>query len=87
MPLPEATDENCRVILVRTGCWSTSKYELNDIMKYAFLVTDVVNKDPRIQVHGWVGLIDFAGITMGHAQQMTHSFIKNAVKCWQVCLF
>ena len=56
-------------------------------MKYAFLVTDVVNKDPRIQVHGWVGLIDFAGITMGHAQQMTHSFIKNAVKCWQVCLF
>ena len=84
MPFPETTDDNCRVILVRTGSWSTSKYELNDIMKYAYLVTDIVNRDPRIQIHGWIGLIDFAGITIGHAQQMTHSFVKNAVKCWQV---
>ncbi len=82
--MPNETADHCRVVLVRTGCWSTTKYELDDIMKYAYMVTDFLNRDPRVQIHGWVGLIDLEGITTAHVQQMTPQFVKNAVKCWQV---
>jgi hypothetical protein len=84
MPLPGETDDRCRVLLVRTGCWSTTKYELDDIMKYAYLVTDFLNRDPRVQINGWIGIVDLDGITPGHIQQMTPNFVKNAVRCWQV---
>lgn len=72
------------MLLIRTGCWSTTKYDLDDIMKFALLCTDVLIKDPKIQVHGWIGLVDFEGITTSHVQQMNFNFVKNAVRCWQV---
>ena len=83
IPLPEETDDRCRVLVVRTGCWSTTKYDLDDIMKYAFLVTDFINTDPRVQVNGWIGIVDLEGITSLHVQQMSPNFVKNAVRCWQ----
>ncbi|XP_069691387.1 retinol-binding protein pinta-like [Periplaneta americana] len=78
IPLPGTDDEGRRITLIRSGIYDASKVKVENVFKVSFMVTDVLmEEDDAIVVNGNIAIIDLAGVTLGHAAQMTPSVVKK----------
>ncbi|KAJ4443283.1 hypothetical protein ANN_04951 [Periplaneta americana] len=85
IPLPGTDDEGRRITLIRSGIYDASKVKVENVFKVSFMVTDVLmEEDDAIVVNGNIAIIDLAGVTLGHAAQMTPSVVKKLMTTSQV---
>jgi hypothetical protein len=80
---PKETKDNEQIFLMRIGHFDTTKYILDDVTKYAFAVTDILNTLPAAQINGYIILLDFSDIKLQHVGQFTPDHAKRYVDCWE----
>jgi hypothetical protein len=83
LQLPKETKDNQLIFLMRMGNFDTTKYTLDDVTKYAFAVTDVINSQPKAQINGFIILLDFSNIKLQHIRQFTFDHTRRYVDCWE----
>jgi hypothetical protein len=81
--LPKETKDQQRIFLMRVGHYDTTKYSLDDVTKYAFAVTDILNTQPAAQLYGFIILLDFSNIKLQHVRQFTPDHTRRYVECWE----
>jgi len=83
LQLPKETKDQQRIFLMRVGHYDTTKYSLDDVTKYAFAVTDILNTQPAAQLYGFIILLDFSNIKLQHVRQFTPDHTRRYVDCWE----
>ena len=56
---------------------------IDDVTRYAFAVTDILNSQPAAQLYGFIILLDFTNIRLQHISQFTPDRIRRYVDCWE----
>lgn len=76
------------VILIRVAAHDPRRHLQNDVFKVGKMTLDLaIEQDESISVYGVVAIFDLAGVSLGHAQQLSVNMIKKAVHAWQVSDF
>lgn len=83
LQLPKATEDRRLIFLMRAGHFDPAKYSLDDVTKYAFAVTDIINSQPAAQLHGFIILLDFTDIKLQHMRYFTPDHTRRYVDCWE----
>jgi hypothetical protein len=83
LQLPKENKDQQRIFLMRVGHYDTTKYSLDDVTKYAFAVTDILNTQPAAQLYGFIILLDFSNIKLQHVRQFTPDHTRRYVECWE----
>ena len=83
LQLPEANKEKQLVFLMRMGCYEPGTFSIDDVSKYAFAVTDIINSQPAAQLYGFIIILDFTNIRFGHVSQFTPDRARRYVDCWE----
>ena len=83
LQLPKENKENQRIFLMRVGQQDTRKYTFDDVTKYAFAVTDILNSQPTAQINGFIILLDFSNVKLQHVHQFTPDRTRRYVNCWE----
>jgi len=83
LQLPKETKDNQLIFLMRIGHFDTTKYTLDDVTKYAFAVTDILNTQPTAQINGFIIILDFSNIKLQHIRQFTVDSTRRYVDCWE----
>ena len=81
--LPKPTKDGQFIFLMRIACYDTTKYTIDDVTKYGFAVTDILNSQPTAQINGFIILLDFSNIKLQHIRQFTPDFTRRYVDCWE----
>ncbi|CAF1462198.1 unnamed protein product [Adineta steineri] len=81
--LPKETKDNHLIFIMRIGQYDTTKYTFNDVTKYAFAVTDILNRQPSAQINGYIIILDFSNIKFQHVNQFTPDYTRRYVNCWE----
>ncbi|CAM4750955.1 unnamed protein product [Rotaria magnacalcarata] len=55
----------------------------NDVTKYAFAVTDILNRQENVQTHGFIILLDLSDVKLHHISQFTPDRTHRYVDCWE----
>lgn len=50
LQLPKSTENNPLIFLMRVGQYDSTKYTFDDVTKYAFAVTDILNHQLKLMV-------------------------------------
>jgi hypothetical protein len=79
LPLPQTeTPSSPRIILIRHGAYDPNVYSIQDVMKVATMVNDILMRsDDNIVVAGQIGILDMANVTCRHFMQYNPTFIKK----------
>jgi hypothetical protein len=83
LQLPKETKDKQLIFLMRIGHYDTTKYTLDDVTKYAFAVTDILNTQPTAQINGFIIILDFSNIKLQHIRQFTYDNTRRYVDCWE----
>jgi hypothetical protein len=83
LQLPKATNDRHLIFLMRMGKYDSSIYTMDDVTRYAFAVTDIINSQPAAQLYGFIILLDFTNIGLQHITQFTPDRIRRYVDCWE----
>ncbi len=51
LQLPKATKEKHFIFLMRMGQYDPTTYSIDDVTRYAFAVTDIINSQPAAQLY------------------------------------
>jgi hypothetical protein len=81
--LPKETKDQQLIFLMRVGHFDTTKYSLDDVTKYAFAVTDILNTQSAAQLYGFIIILDFSNIKLQHLRQFTPDHTRRYVDCWE----
>jgi hypothetical protein len=81
--LPNATKEKHLIFLMRIGQYDPTTYSIDDVTRYAFAVTDVINSQPAAQLYGFIIILDFTNIRLQHISQFTPDRARRYVDCWE----
>ena len=77
MPHTE-TPGSPRIILIRHGAYDPNLYSIQDVIKVATMVNDVMlREDDNIVVAGQIGILDMANVSCRHFMQYNPTFIKK----------
>ncbi|KAJ6645817.1 Alpha-tocopherol transfer protein-like [Pseudolycoriella hygida] len=77
LPIPEKYNSS-RVMLIRHGVYDPQKLGIEDVMKVAYMINDIlIMEDDFAIVCGQTILIDLRGLTLSHVGQCTPSIIKK----------
>lgn len=72
------SEDGPRYILVRPGVQDTSKSTIEEIIKIAIMMNDLMMiEDDNFVVAGQVTILDFTGVSMSHFLQFNPTFIKK----------
>ncbi|XP_063232390.1 retinol-binding protein pinta-like isoform X2 [Bacillus rossius redtenbacheri] len=86
LPLRRHCAEGHLSVLIRAAAHDPKAQELDDVFKAGHAVVDaLLEEDELVSVYGVVAVCDLAGVSLGHARQLTPSIIKKAVHSWQNC--
>lgn len=79
IPLPNSdSPDGPRYFLIRPGCYDPDLYSVQDVMKVASMVADLLLYiDDNYVVSGQIGILDFSGISLSHLTKFTPTFIKK----------
>lgn len=67
-----------RIILIRHGAYDPNLYSIQDVIKVATMVNDVMlREDDNIVVAGQIGILDMANVSCRHFMQYNPTFIKK----------
>lgn len=83
LQLPIETKDRQLIFLMRLGHYDPGKYSLDDVSKYAFAVTDILNTQPAAQLYGFIIILDFTNIKLQHMRQFTPDHTRRYVDCWE----
>jgi hypothetical protein len=83
LQLPKESDDKPLIFVMRAGHFDTTKYTLDDVTKYAFAVTDILNSQPAAQLHGFIIILDFSEMKLQHIRQFTPDHTRRYVDCWE----
>jgi hypothetical protein len=83
LQLPKETKDNQLIFLMRIGQYDPTKYTFDDMTKYAFAVTDILNSQPIAQTNGFIILLDFSNVRFQHVNQFTPDRTRRYVNCWE----
>jgi hypothetical protein len=83
LQLPKATKDKHHIFLMRMGQYDPSIYNIDDVTRYAFAVTDILNSQPAAQLYGFIILLDFTNIRLQHISQFTPDRVRRYVDCWE----
>lgn len=81
--LPEPIKEKQKVFVMRMGCFEAGAFSIDEVSKYAFAVTDTINSQPEAQLYGFIIILDFTNIRLGHISQFTPDRARRYVDCWE----
>jgi len=81
--LPKETKDHQLIFLMRIGHYDPTKYTLDDVTKYAFAVTDILNTQPAAQINGFIIILDFSNVKLQHVRQFTTDNTRRYVDCWE----
>ncbi|XP_063232385.1 retinol-binding protein pinta-like [Bacillus rossius redtenbacheri] len=86
LPLRRHGADGALTILIRTAVHNPQTQALDGVFKVGNMVVDaLLEEDELVSVYGVVAVCDLAGVSLGHARQLTPSIIKKAVHSWQSC--
>lgn len=83
LQLPKETQDQQLIFLMRVGYFDPGKYSLDDVTKYAFAVTDILNSQPAAQLYGFIIILDFTNMKLQHLRQFTPDHTRRYVDCWE----
>ena len=83
LQLPKASRDKHHIFLMRMGQYDPSIYTIDDVTRYAFAVTDILNSQPAAQLYGFIILLDFTNIRLHHISQFTPDRVRRYVDCWE----
>ncbi|CAF0923108.1 unnamed protein product [Rotaria sp. Silwood1] len=81
--LPKTTKDKHFIFLIRLGHYDPTIYTIDDVTRYAFAVTDIINSQSTTQLNGFIILLDFTNIRLRHIRQFTPDRIRRYVDCWE----
>ncbi|CAF1555188.1 unnamed protein product [Rotaria magnacalcarata] len=83
LQLPKETKSKEHIAIMRMACHDPTKYSLDDVTKYAFAVTDILNRQENVQTHGFIILLDLSDVKLHHISQFTPDRTHRYVDCWE----
>lgn len=83
LQLPKPNEHQQLIFVMRVGYFDSTKFTFDDVTKYAFAVTDILNTQPQAQIHGFIILLDFSNIKLQHLRVFTPDYSKRYVDCWE----
>jgi hypothetical protein len=83
LQLPKATKDRHLIFLIRMGQYNPSIYTIDDVTRYAFAVTDILNSQPAAQLYGFIILLDFTNIRLQHISHFTPDCVRRYIDCWE----
>ncbi|CAF3559455.1 unnamed protein product [Adineta steineri] len=83
LQLPKATKDKHLIFVMRMGQYDPTIYSIDDVTRYAFAVTDILNSQPAAQLYGFIILLDFTNIRLQHITQFTPDRMRRYIDCWE----
>lgn len=85
IPLPKLESPDApRYFLIRPGAYDPSVNSIEDVMKVAQMVGELLMmEDDNFIIAGQIGILDFTGITINHFVQFNPTFIKKVTMLQQ----
>lgn len=83
LQLPKATKDKHLIFIMRLGQYDPTIHSIDDVTRYAFAVTDIINTQPDAQLYGFIIILDFTNIRLQHLAQFTLDCIRRYVDCWE----
>lgn len=81
--LPKQTKDGEHIAVMRMGHHDPGKHSFDDVTKYAFAVTDILNKQSTVQTHGFIIILDLSEVKLHHISQFTPDRAHRYVDCWE----
>lgn len=78
-PLPRLTSDNCRVILMGLQPSNPDILNMNDILKFQFMIQDIRMCEDYSASD--IYIMDYSNFTMGHVTKITFTIIKKMEVC------
>lgn len=85
VPLPKLeSPDSPRYFLIRPGAYDPSVNSVQDIMKVAAMISEMMMmEDDNFVIAGQIGILDFSGVSMSHFVQFNPMFIKKVTMLQQ----
>lgn len=85
LPLKKCQGEDSsRTCIVRIGVFDASKYHLTDVLKIAFMITEIMMlEDDNFNVAGEEVIVDMKGVGISVLSQWTPTLAKKAISCFE----
>jgi hypothetical protein len=83
LQLPKRTENNHLIFIMRVGHYNSACYSLDDVTKYAFAVTDILNSQPAAQLNGFIIILDMSEVNLQHVTLFTADFARRYIDCWE----
>lgn len=75
---------NQLIVIIRTAVHNPRIHSQNDVFKTGNMILDTALKDnEEAQIYGIVAIFDMTGVGIRHANALTPTIIKKAVRSWQ----
>ena len=77
-------DTSTHCFILYTGAYDPNIYTFDDVMRAAFVSSDVLMMNEMNQVHGYVTILDFSEFGMQHMDIFNTSLYSKISKCMLV---
>ncbi|CAF1361291.1 unnamed protein product [Rotaria sordida] len=81
--LPKETKDKQLIVIMRMGHYDTTKYSLDDVTKYAFAITDILNRQEAGRTYGFIIILDLSEVKLQHISQFTPDRVHRYIDCWE----
>ncbi|CAF1299030.1 unnamed protein product [Rotaria sordida] len=81
--LPKETKDKQLIVIMRMGHYDTTKYSLDDVTKYAFAITDILNRQEAGRTYGFIIILDLSEVKLQHMSQFTPDRVHRYIDCWE----
>ena len=68
---------------MRMGAYDPGTYTIDDVSRYAFAVTDIINSQPAAQLYGFIIILDLSNIRLHHISSFTPDRARRYTDCWE----
>ncbi|XP_013200522.1 alpha-tocopherol transfer protein-like [Amyelois transitella] len=80
-------EDSCRTCIVRVGILNPSQYHLADMLKVAFMITEILMlEDDNFTVSGEQVIVDMKHVGVGTLSQWTPALAKKVISCFEKAL-
>ncbi|XP_076671505.1 alpha-tocopherol transfer protein-like isoform X1 [Andrena cerasifolii] len=87
VPLPERTDQGCRILLINAGKkWNAKIISVDEIFRAVMLSLDAAMSEPKTQIAGVHVVLNMDGLSLTQVTHFTPSFAASVTEWVQRCL-
>jgi hypothetical protein len=81
--LPQTNNDKQLIFLMRMGAYDPDLFTIDEVSRYAFAVTDIINSQSAAQLYGFIIILDFTNIRLHHMSSFTPDRARRYVDCWE----